>query len=155
VQPASPPTGGESERGLSKRARVAILVVVLGGLLVVGMIVSARRRDDYDHKKVRVQLEAQAAGATIDVDAFRAAWAKELTGEWAGDEQRPARGMIPDVPGAEVVNYTVPAQPNPADVIVDYQFSAGGQDGCVRVVVSAEGANATSADDVCVTAFPT
>ena len=74
VEAASTPTGGDSERGLSKRARVVILVVVLGGLLLVGMIVSARRRDDYDHKKTRVQIAAQAAGDTIDVDAFRTAW---------------------------------------------------------------------------------
>ncbi len=122
--------------------------------MVVGMIVSARRRDDFDHTRTRVQVEAQAAGATIDVDAFRAAWARELTEQWAEGEDRPARAMIPDVAGAKVANYTVPASPNPSEAIIDYQFSAGGQDGCVRVVLSTDGATTTEADDVCVTAFP-
>ncbi len=155
VEPASPPTGDNSSRGLSKRSRVVILVVVLGGLLLVGMFVSARRRDDFDHKKTRVQLEAQSAGESIDVEAFRAAWAKELTGEWAGDEDRPARALIPDVPGAELSTYFVVTAPNPTQVIIDYQFEAGGQDGCVRINRSAEGARVLAHDDVCVKAFPT
>lgn len=152
VEPASPPTGGDSERGLSRRARVVVLVVVLGGLLLVGMFVSARRRADYDHAKSRVQIEAQAAGDRIDVDAFRSAWAKELTGEWSGDEERPARALIPEVPGADLSTYFVTE--NPTQVVIDIQFDAGGQDGCVRIDRSAEGTSVLAHDDVCVKAFP-
>jgi hypothetical protein len=145
------PGSNPSDRGLSKRARVVILVVVLGGLLLVGMIVSARRRDDFDQKRTRVQIEAQAAGDTIDVEAFRAAYAKEQT----GDEDRPARALVPDVAGAELSTYFVITVEAPTQVIIDYQFEAGGQDGCVRINRSAEGTRVLAHDEVCPRAFPT
>ena len=119
--------------------------------MVVGLVVSNRRRDDYAHAMTRVQLEAQAAGDTIDVSAFRAAWAQELVSDGTGPVGEPAAALVPKVDGAEAVNYR--ALDQPPQVVIDYQFSAGGQDGCVRVVRDASGTSTSTGHDICVRSF--
>jgi hypothetical protein len=146
----SGPSAGDDERGLGKGARVAILVVVLGGLMVVGLIVSARRRDDFDHTMTRVQVEAKAAGDAIDMAAFRSAWAQQLA---SGEEQvgsSPAAALVPELPGAHAELYAVTAN----GVVIDYQIDRGGQQGCVRLVHSVDGTEVHSARHVCAGAFP-
>ncbi len=38
--------------------------------------------------------------------------------------------------------------------MIDYQFSAGGQDGCVRVVHASDATTISTGDDICIKAFP-
>jgi hypothetical protein len=77
---------------------VAILVVVLGGLLVVGLIVSARRRDDHDHTMTRVQVEAKA-GDEVDMGAFRSAQVEQVGAGEAQVGSSPAAGLVPELRG--------------------------------------------------------
>jgi len=147
---ADSPGGPDANRGLSKRARGTILVVVLGGLMLVGVLVGQRRRDDYDHTMTRVQVAAQAAGDTIDIGAFQSAWAQEQVGEGSGDEARPAAALVPKLAGADVASYTFTGGPS---VVVDYQIDAGGQQGCVRMVRTPDGTTVQRADSVCARAF--
>jgi hypothetical protein len=148
--PEGSPAGGPARRsGLGKPARVAILVVSLGGLLLLGLVVSNRNREAYNQAMTRAQVEAQAAGDSIDVATFWNAWARETTGQWSGDEARPARALVPELDGAELVSYTA----GPTQVVIDYQIEAGGQEGCVRLTRTVDGTRVIIANDVCVKSF--
>ncbi|MGZ4706035.1 MAG: hypothetical protein ACXWCM_14325 [Acidimicrobiales bacterium] len=151
VEPSPPPDPSAPGRGLSRRARGAIIVVVLGGLLLVGAIVSSRRRDDYDHAMTRVQVEAGATGTTIDLDAFKSAWAQQQVSQETSLTDGPLAGMIPELDGAKAVN--VDMIWTPPQAIIDYQVEAGGQDGCVRAIHSASGTTVRVAHDVCAKSF--
>ena len=129
---------------------MAILVVALGGLLVVGLIVSARRRDDFDHTMTRVQVEAKAAGDSVDMGAFRSAWVEQIVGGEAQVGSSPAAGLVPELVGAHAELYAV----TPTGVVIDYQVDRGGQQGCVRLIRSTEGTEVRSARHVCRGAFP-
>jgi hypothetical protein len=123
-------------------------VVVLGGLMVVGVLVGQRRRDDYDHTMTRVQVAAQAAGDTIDIGAFQYAWSQEQVDAGAG--ARPAEALVPKLAGADIASYSLTGGPA---VVVDYQIDEGGQQGCVRLVRTADGTTVRRADRVCAGAF--
>jgi len=139
--------------GLSKRSRVVILVVVLGSLALLGLVVGNRNRDAYDHTMTRVQVEAKAEGDVMDLEAFKAAWAQQLVdeGNSTGDEKGPASALVPEIPGAGSPSFTVSLVP--VQVIVDYPVDQGGQQGCVRLVRTADGTTVLTENTVCAHAF--